>query len=221
MNKEVIYEYELLLLEKTKTFPPYYFRFSDSQNEKIALSIFRYAFDTYLGWTPEQLRYNLTYDIVVQLKLSSFIKYIDYPPEADRTKDMYPIIAKLYPGKFKETTRDVVNRVYNKVMSGERDKFPKEFFSGAEGRYKAILCFQRMLNGMPPINDVQELYKAFSGASGVALLRKHKLYAVSTGIFEYPIDFLHASLPKELRSDYYYNYYRFYMKSKRRIILED
>ena len=216
MNKEVIYEYELLLLGKMKTFSTYFFRFSDAQNEKIALSVFRYAFDTYLRWTPEQLRHHLTYEIVAMLKLTPLLKYIEFPPEADRTKDMYPIVAKLYPGKFKESVRDVVLRVYGKVLSGEREKFPKEFFGGSEGKYKAILCFQYMLNSMPPFSDVRDMYKAFSGPSGITLLRKHKLYAVCMGIFEYPIDFLHASLPKKIKSEYYYHYYRFLMKAKKK-----
>lgn len=216
MSQEVIYEYEQLLLGKTKTFSPYHFRFSESQNEKIALSVFRYAFDTYLRWTPEQLRYNLTYDIVVCLKLNTLLKYLRFPPEADKTKDMYPIITKLYPGRFKESIRDVVTRVYTKVMNGDREKFPKEFFSGSSGQYKAILCFQIMLNQMAPFNNVQDMYKAFAGPSGVALLRKYKLYAVCTGIFEYPLDYLHASLPKNRKSEYFYHYYRFLMKAKKK-----
>lgn len=221
MQQELIYEYELLLLGKVKTFSGYFFRFSDSQNEKLALSVFRYAFDTYLRWTPEQLSHHLTYDIVSRLKLTSLLKYIKFPPEADKTKDMYPIVAKLYPGKFKENTRDIVARVYRRVLTGDREKFPKEFFDSADGRYKAILCFQLMLNGMAPFKDVRAMYEAFSGASGVKILKQYKLYPVSTGIFEYPIDYLHASLPQKRRSEYFYRYYRFQMKAKKKFSCTD
>ena len=215
MHQETIYEYELLLLGKTKTFSTYYFRYSEEQNEKIALSVFKYAFDTYLRWTPEQLRNHLTFDILDRLKLTPLLRYIKYPPEADR-EDVFPIVAKLYPGRFKESARDIVSRVYGKVLRGEREKFPKEFFNGSEGRLRAILCLQLMLNNMPPFTSAQEMYKAFAGPQGIALLRKHKLYAVSTGIFEYPIDFLHAAVPKKMRSEYYYHYYRFIMKAKKK-----
>ena len=218
MSRDVIYEYELLLLGKNKTFPTFYFQASDAQNERVALSVFRYAFDTYLRWTPEQLRFNLTYDIVSMLRLTPLLKYIIYPPEADRSKDMYPIVSKLYPNRFRESARDVVYRVYGKILRGEREKFPKEFFNGTEGKIKALFCFQYMLNNLPPFDSTQEMYKTFSGPSGSDLLRKYKLYAVCSGIFECPLDYLHASLPKAQKNDYYYHYYKFLMKSKKRFL---
>lgn len=216
MNRELIYEYEMYLLGKSKVFSNYYFRFSDSQNEKMALEVFKYAFDTYLRWSPEQLRNHLTYDIIERLKLTVLLKYIQFPSESERSKDLYSLVAKLYPNKFKESVRDVVCRVYVSVMRGERDKFPKEFFNGTDGRYKALLCFQIMLNNLPPFGSTEEMYQTFAGPSGVALLRKYRLYTVSAGIFEYPIDYLHAALPKKLKSEYYYHYYRFIMKAKKK-----
>ena len=206
---EVIYEYEKVLIGNQKTFSSYFFRFSETQNEKIALSVFRYAFDTYLKWSPEQLQTGLTMEIISRLKLNMLLKYIIYPPEADKTKDVYPIITKLYPGRFKENIRDNVRRVYNRILNGEKEKFPKEFFEGNKGKYKALLCFQYMLNGMPPFASTKELYQTFVGPSGAAILRKHKLYAVCSGLFEYPLDFLHAALPNSMKNEYYYHYYRF------------
>ena len=214
--KELIYEYESVLTGKQKTFTPYFFCYSETLNEKRALEVFRYAFDTYLRWTPEQLHTGLTIEILALLKLNLLLKYIIYPPEADRKKDVYPVVAKLYPGRFNESIRDTVCRVYNRILSGERDKFPKEFFDGNEGMYKAILCFQFMLNRMPPFTSTKEMYKSFTGPSGSNILRKYKLYAVSSGMFEYPLDFLHASLPDTMKSDFYYHFYRFTMKSRKK-----
>ena len=38
------------------------------------------------------------------------------------------------------------------------------------------------------------MYKFFSTTNGVKALKKYRLYAICTDIFDYPIDFLHESL---------------------------
>lgn len=218
MANELIYEYEAVLTGKCKTFSNYYFCYSDEKNEVEALKVFRYAFDTYLRWAPDQLYHNLTYDIVASLRLTSLLKYIIYPPEADRSVDVYPIVSKLYPGRFKETMSDVVRRVYARVLSGEREKFPKDFFAGNEGRNRALLCLQYAMNQMTPFTSVQEIYKSFTAAAGSALLREWKLYAVSSKLFETPLDYLHEALPTVYKSEFWYHYYKFTVKVKRKKI---
>ena len=216
VSNELIHEYEEVLTGKHKTFSAYYFRYSEEKNEAEALKVFQYAFDTYLRWAPDQLYYNLTHEILASLKLTQLLKYIIYPPEAERGVDTYPIIAKLYPGRFKETMPDVVRRVYGRVLTGERDKFPKDFFMGNEGRNKALLCLQYALNQMAPFTSVQEIYKAFTATSGSALLREWKLYAVSSKLFETPLDYLHEALPMAYKSEFWYHYYKFTMKARRK-----
>ena len=214
----LIHEYEEVLTGKHKTFSSYYFRYSDEKNEIEALKVFRYAFDTYLRWAPDQLYYNLTHDILASLKLTQLLKYIIYPPEAEQGVDTYPIIAKLYPGRFRETMPDIVRRVYGRVLSGEREKFPKDFFMGNEGRNKALLCLQYAMNQMTPFTSVQEIYRSFTGTSGSAILRNWKLYAVSSKLFETPLEYLHEALPLAYKSEFWYHYHKFTTKVKKKRI---
>lgn len=216
LARELIFEYEAILTGQHKIFSLYYFRFGDETNEAEALRVFKYAFDTYLRWTPEELYRNLTVEMLETLKLTQLLRFVKYPPEADASVDVYPIVAKLYPGRFKENMRDSVMRVYDRVISDPQGKFPKEYFIDNEGRVRALLCLQYALNKMPPFKSVQDMYESFVGPPGTALLKRMKLYSACSRMFEFPIDYLHEALPKTVKSEYWYHFYRFSIISKRR-----
>ena len=154
--------------------------------------------------------------MIETLKLTQLLRFIKYPPEDEVGVDVYPIVAKLYPGRFKENVRDSVMRVYDRVINDPSGKFPKEYFIGNAGRTRALLSLQYALNKMPPFKSAQNMYESFVGPAGTALLKKMKLYTVCTRMFEFPIDYLHEALPKNLKSEFWYRFYRFAIISKRR-----
>lgn len=215
MISDLIYEYENILLGKRKTFSTTYFELSPEQNEKNALTLFHHAINTYLRWTPTQVEECLDWGVIRRMKLGPIMKYIRFPAESDREKDLYILYGKLYPSRYKSGLKEPTLTVYKRVLSGERMKFPKGYFDGIEGAYRSLICFQYMITQLKPFNNSEEMYKYFASNRGTAALRKYKLAIVCNTIYETPIDYLHAALPQAHKNLYLYNYYKFNIMYKK------
>lgn len=215
LNKNVLYEFESVLLDKKTSLSPYFFNQTSEQNEKTALAIIKYVVEVHLKWTPEQVRKNLTWDVIQLMKLDSIMKYINFPPEADRKKDLFIVAGKLYPNKIKINSSAMTILTYKKIISREQYKFPKCFFDGNEGRYRALICLQYMLNQYTSFESVEEMYKVFSTPKASKLLKKYKLQAARVAMYEYAIDYLHDALPDDVKNEYFYHYYKFKIANKK------
>lgn len=215
MLSDIIYEYENILLGKKKNFSTTYFELSPEQNERTALIIFHHAINSYLKWTPKQVEECLNYDIVRRMKLVPLMKYIRFPAESDREKDFYILLEKLYPHKHKAGLKGPTLTVYQRLLSGERSKFPKGYFDGMQGMYRSLICFQYMITLLKPFDDVGDMYKFFASNRGTATLKKYKLNIVCNTIYETPIDYLHAALPSEHKDLYLFNMYKFNLMYKK------
>ena len=209
MISDVIFEYENILLGKKRGFGSTYFELSEDQNEQTALMVIHHAIDTYLRWTPKQVEECLTWEIIDEMKLVSLMKHIRFPAESDKEKDIFILVDKLYPKRTKSALKEPTLAIYKKILSGERAKFPKGYFDGAEGMYRAIICFQHMISLMPPFKDVDSIYYHFYRGRGTTTLKKYKLNMVSTALFETHLDYLHAALPTEYKSEYFFRQYKF------------
>lgn len=217
MDKGIIYEYEGILLGKKSGFSSYFFTNSDASNEQIALDLIRYAIKVYLRWTPEQVRYHFTWDIVHRLRLESVIKYVRFPPESDEKNNLYILAGKLYPDAIKVDVRELTLLTYKRVLNGDLYKFPKGFFLQNKGINRAIICFQYMLSQYTSFANVKDMYAFFATPKGTKLLKDYKLNAAAIAMFEHPIDFLHVALPPDLKNQLYYNYYRFKISNNEQI----
>ena len=207
--KGAIAEYEDLLVGKRKTFSHYYFNYNSTGNMKLALQVIEYAFDTYLKWSPGQLRDCLTIDVMEQLKLNGFIRYIAFPPELDSTKDLFYIAWLLYPTTVHFSEKDLVLRVYKNLLDEKIKKYPKEFFSGMDGLTRAHVCLRYMIEHYLPAKSIDELYEYFGTLKSVRGLRQHKLLVVCNDLFDTPVEFLHKSLHKDQQNTFWYRYYDF------------
>lgn len=218
MISDVIYEYENILLGKKRGFGSTYFDLSEDQNEQIALAVIHHAIDHYLCWSQKQVEECLDWEIIKKMKLHSLMKYIRFPAESDREKDLFILIDKLYPKYTKSALKKPTLAIYDKVLTGERSKFPKGYFDGAEGMYRALICFQYMLSLISSFDNVESLYKHFSCGKGVSTLKKYKLNIVSLSLYETPVDYLHAALPSEHKDDVLYHIYKFEMMYKKYLL---
>ena len=215
MISDIIYEYENILLGKKKNFSTTYFELSPEQNERNALLIFHHAISTYLKWSPKQVEECLDYEIIRRMKLSPLLRYIQFPAESDREKDIYIIVGKLYPEKRKQGLKGPTLTVYKRLLSGERAKFPKGYFDGTQGFFRSLICFQYMITLMKPFDNVGDMYKLFASNRGTAMLKKYKLNIVCNMIYETPVDYLHAALPTEHKDCYLFNMYKFNLMYKK------
>lgn len=118
--KSICYEYENILIGRTKKWDPGYFgsNLSETENEANALTVMRYAFDTYLNdWSIEKLMDRLDDRILRMLRLNTLVKYIRFPLGYNPNTDIFYIVSKIYRTK-PIAPRDGIIRIYEKILSG-------------------------------------------------------------------------------------------------------
>lgn len=202
-------EYDEILLDKKKKYSGMFFDFSDSVNERMALSVFKYAIETYLKWTPLQAADFLTKDVLKQMKLYSLLVYIKFPAELNPRKDYWYIIHKIYPKAIPIDTRNLITNMYSKIISGEIYKFPRDYFFDDIGSVKACVCLQYMLERYIVFNSIEDMYVSFADDKINTVLTKYKLDIVCQLFFSSPLEFLHAALPDAQKDEFLYQYLRF------------
>lgn len=210
-KKEIIYEYEQMLLGKKKNIDSEIFCFNEYGNEKLALEIFRYAIEDIMHWSPIDAYHGLNEKYINLLKLKHIVRYIRFPAEFDSDKDFYFIVSRLYPDKIKINVKERTLIMYQQLLSGEIKKFPKRFLEGRDGEMRAAFCLKYAIQNYGLFENIEDLYRAFSCSEGNEFLRKVKLYLPCTTLYELPIDFLHASFPQkeQEKNEFIYTMYRF------------
>ena len=225
MNKDIIYEYENVLLGNKSAISPYFFCQSPEQNERAALTLIKYAVETYLKWSPERLCKGLTWDIIYRLKLETAMRYVIFPPETDAQQDLFVVAAKLYPSMVRVNMREKTLLVYKRVLDGTLYKFPKEFFSNNHGVNRALICLQYALAHNAHFSSTKEMYEFFTAPQGAKFLKDNKLYATSIALYDYPLDYLHEALSSTAdgtmnlasRSEFWYHFYKFKLTNNEQI----
>lgn len=181
-------------------------------DEKRALKIIRHAFEYYLGWSPEQTFYNIDEEILQRLHLTGLVSQrIQFPAELDPLDNLQYLVCRIYPGRFQYRRRQAVEAYYEKVLSGELRRFKKGFFTSddGQGKERAIICFQYMIQLAGHFTSIRQLYDTFYGTEGRQLLNRYKLSSACRDLFEFPLDFLHYSLSQAERDELYYQKLRF------------
>lgn len=212
IDRSLILEYEELLIGNRRTLNQEFFVYGEYTNELMALEIMKYAFSTYLRWSEYELRDRISLKLLKMLKLDGLLRLIRFPPELNPQKDYFYIVWRLYPNTVNYSYEERVYRVYKDVLEGNIAKFPKEYFSGADGRNRAILCFRYALEHISPFNSVREMYAHFGSAAGGKTLKQAKLFVVGGDLFGTPLDYLHASLPLQQRNRLMYGEQKFKIK---------
>ena len=207
MNTELILDYEEVLLGNQKTVSSAIFYSDAVGNEKLALNIMKYAFETYLRWTPIELYDWLTPEIMERLKPTQLLSYVRFPSELEPT-DLFYVVWKIYPQQTHYSKEDLILRVYKKMLADQIKKYPKEFFTATEGVDRAIICLRYLIENYIPLRNTLQLYALFS-ARGNTLLKKYKLLVPCKDLFGTPLVYLHESLPKNQCNNTFYLYCRF------------
>ena len=179
-------------------------------DEERALKIIRYAFEYYMEWTPEQTRVNMDEEILKKLKLDGIVRQrIRFPVELEPMENLQYLVHRMYPERYPYNRRQTITIYYDRVLSGEIKRFKKGFFTEEGGKYRAGICLQRMLQMIGQFKNIQEIYDLFYGTEGRKVLMKYKLASAARDLYEFPVDFLHYSLPEGNRDNLYYEKLRF------------
>ncbi len=183
-----------------------------STDQQRAIEVIKYAFECYMGWTPEQTAANISEDILKHLHLDGLVSQrIKFPSELTPMNNLHYLVHLMYPEEFPYDARAAVESYYDKVISGELPRFQKGFFAtdDNEGLERACICFARMLQLARPFNSIREMYDFFSKGDCKKLINEYKLTSACRDLFQFPIDFLHYSLPESQQDNLYYNQLRY------------
>lgn len=210
-DREVIYEYEQVLIGNLRTIDKYYFsgRSSDT-NSRTALMLIRYVTETYLQWSPQKLCDCLTIDILKKWKLTGYLKYIQYPDDLHKERNLWYIAHLIYPQQIPVNDKDICVRIYSQLLSGQVQKFPKGFFSGASRMNRVCYCLDYAIDHYTNFKSVEEMYEFFGTPLCVKFLRQYNLYSYMRETFETPVVALYLILPKEQDIPFLFQYYRFW-----------
>lgn len=207
-NLGLFVEYEEVLLGKKTEFSASYIGAKTSQ--KDLLSLFRYAVENLLGWTADVAKCYLNKQVIECLHLSKPLSKLNFPagiPEEDKP---YYMLTLLYPGQLSYSKKNMVLRIYEKVLSGELSKYPKSFFLTRDGELNANICMQYALNHFFKSFNVKTMYHYFADQKkGEKFLRNVKLFVPYKDIYDCPLDMLHNSLPPSKRMNLLYHYLKF------------
>ena len=202
-NIGLIMEYEDILLGKRKDFSSEYM--GKSTSTKDIKEILKYVYEDLLHWSPSTIRDYNNSVLVENLHLTRPVKKISFPTELSPEEDLFYIAKFLYPDKIRCSKKNLTLRVYERVMNGELVKFPKKFFSDAEGELNLNICFQYVVSQQLQVKSIEELYVYFSDRDrGIEFLKEHRLHGPFMDYYEYPIDLLHESLPSSQKNMLFY-----------------
>ncbi len=202
-NIGLIMEYEDILLGKRKEFSPEYV--GKNTIAKDIREFLKYVYEDLLHWTPQMIRDYNNAELVKSLYLTKAIKKIPFPSELSADEDFFYVAKFLYPDIIRCSKKHLTLRVYERVLSGDLVKYPKKFFSDADGELNLNICFQYAVSQNLQVKSIEELYAYFSNKEqGIAFLKEARLYNPYVNYYEYPIDILHESLPSQQKNMLFY-----------------
>ena len=189
----------------------YSFPGTKADKQKDALEIVRYVVSEVMEWSPQTAMKSFDWNVVKELKLDEIIeKYITCPTDIDIHEDPDYVIALAYPGQVTYDVEQKVINVYKKILRGGRPRFPKNYFIGDNGAYKAAVLLMYVLSRQlrDEAADIPSLYKMFANTSYInPLLKKWKIGDVFKNLYNSPLDFLHFSLPEDEADEFLYSNY--------------
>lgn len=212
MEKETaIKKYEDLLLGTNTHF---YMSGSDAEKEQAALIILRYIITDLLGWTPQEAMEGIPKHVAEKMHIPKLMVYIQYPKDIDDKTDYDYAVYKAFPNEVKYDAKKKIIKLYKRVMSGDKNKFPKNYFSeGKGGRLRAKYILINAIDTNLPIQqkEVTELYKLFNDADMIKkCLKEWKLTSVCKTLYDgNPLNYLHEALGESDENEFLYNYYTF------------
>ena len=218
-----IYEYENILMKKTKSFKCS-FEGSFQENCIEVGVIWRYAITRLLKWTPQQALKYLSADIVNMLRLDKTFPAINYNPKKDFAQDYRFVLQYAFPGEISFSKTDEAISEYEhiaKIGKWANDKedyrCPKNFFRDNEGISRASILLNYVISLYLGDMSTDDLYDFFADTkSAKKWLKEKQLTIPLTVIYTNPLEYLHYSLPADLKDDllFYAHYLNDYFQSQ-------
>lgn len=219
INSNLLFEYTQILSKQKAKFGQNYFNRQEQVNENMAYDVFRMAIEVFLHWTPEQALARLDKQIIEKMRLDLVMRYMKLPFECEFNDDYTWILHKLYPDKIRYDQQEHVIRIYHQILNGNKYKWPKWYFSDADGHERAYICLRYMISHNMHYDTPAELYEQFITGNGQQLMTKLGLKTVAKDEFEDPITFVYQAMFQDDDDEFTYHFYKvkyYYMQAQKR-----
>lgn len=203
----ILNEYEEILIGNRSQISGCYFIFDRKGNERVALTVIKYALENLLGWNRYESIQFFNANYIEIMKLNQMVSYIDFPSDVTRDDTEY-ILHLLYPRQVDYEIRKYTLRVYDDVMAGKR-RYPKDYMYGSLGMTRAKICLQHVLRNTKLFKTPDELYKFFITPECLRYLKKNKLYQLYISFYDTPLEYMYDSIPSSLKNEFLFHNYMF------------
>ena len=212
MDKTLIADYEQILLGRKKYFAKTFFDKGAFISERNAIMLFKYGFENQLRWSPEEVRDNITLDIITnKLRLGQVLRYVQFPPELIKYDNLWYLACMVYPNQIKYDWYKCTIECYEEVLTRTgRKKYPMGFFDRTDGHYRACFCLRHKMNNEMQFVSIEDVYRTFGTVGILHKLKKWKLLDPLELIYDgSPIDYMSDAIPEDSRDEFWYFFYKF------------
>lgn len=206
----IINDYEEVLIGNRKKIPTGYFLFDKKGNERVALSVIRYAIENLLGWDIKNAIRLFNKNYITLMKLEQMVGYIAFPSDVTKEDTEY-ILYLLYPKYIDYDVKRYTLRIYEKVLNNQ-GRYPKDYMYGYLGMLRAKICLQYSINKNCLFKSIDDLYSFFASKDCIKYLKTNKLYQLYTSFYSSPLEYLHDSMPSSIKNEFLYHNYTFMKK---------
>lgn len=215
----IINEYEEILIGNRKKISSNYFLFDKKGNERVALSVIRYAIENLLGWDVHNAIKLFNSNYISFMKLDQMVKYIVFPSDVTKDDTEY-ILYLLYPKYVDYDIKRYTLRIYEKVMNNE-GRYPKDYMYGYLGMLRAKICLQYAINQNLLFKSADDLYNFFASKDCIKYLKQNKLYQLYVSFYSTPLAYMHDSMPSSVKNEFLFHNYMFLNKYQQVVTEEE
>lgn len=215
----IINEYEEILIGNRKKISSNYFLFDKKGNERVALSVIRYAIENLLGWDVNNAIKLFNSNYISFMKLDQMVKYIVFPSDVTKDDTEY-ILYLLYPKYVDYDIKRYTLRIYEKVMNNE-GRYPKDYMYGYLGMLRAKICLQYAINQNLLFKSADDLYNFFASKDCIKYLKQNKLYQLYVSFYSTPLEYMHDSMPSSVKNEFLFHNYMFLNKYQQVVTEEE
>lgn len=215
----IINEYEEILIGNRKKISSNYFLFDKKGNERVALSVIRYAIENLLGWDVHNAINLFNSNYISFMKLDQMVKYIVFPSDVTKDDTEY-ILYLLYPKYVDYDIKRYTLRIYEKVMNNE-GRYPKDYMYGYLGMLRAKICLQYAINQNLLFKSADDLYNFFASKDCIKYLKQNKLYQLYVSFYSTPLEYMHDSMPSSVKNEFLFHNYMFLNKYQQVVTEEE
>lgn len=194
-------EYTEILIGNQKNYTDDYFCGTKSANKRLAIQFVRTVARVYFQCDNlAAARVTFNEQVFKAMKLDKILQYIHVPTYVDRVDRTDYIINLIFTNNF-DSELWVATRYCERVVAGTIVRFPKNYMLGDSDTWRSCFCLRYFLTYDFPTMSPMQLYAFAASTKFRPWLQEHFLTNSCTKLFSSPVEYLHMSLPENMRSD--------------------